>query len=76
MHASFGDKIPWKVPQSRWQDFKYLIKIMMDYIGVQARSFRRTLYYHLRFRPFKEDHEYYQLARKVASEVHCSDLPL
>ena len=57
-------------PQSRWQDFRYLIKVMMDYIrGFRALHFVGPCITIFGSARFKEDHEYYQLARKVASEV-------
>jgi uncharacterized protein (TIGR00730 family) len=57
-------------PQSRWQDFRYLIKVTMDFIrGFRALHFVGPCITIFGSARFNEDHEYYQLARKVASEV-------
>ncbi|HMO31432.1 MAG TPA: TIGR00730 family Rossman fold protein [Lacibacter sp.] len=57
-------------PQSRWADFKFTIKVLIEFIrGYRALSFVGPCVTIFGSARYKEDHEYYQLTRQVGAEV-------
>lgn len=57
-------------PQSRWEEFKFLIKVLLQFIrGFRALHFAGPCVTFFGSARFGEGHEYYELTRKVAGEV-------
>jgi uncharacterized protein (TIGR00730 family) len=57
-------------PQSRWKDFKYTVGVFFEFIkGFRALHFVGPCVTIFGSARFKEDHEYYKQARKLASEI-------
>lgn len=57
-------------PQSRWKDFKYIINVFFEFIkGFRALHFVGPCVTVFGSARFKEDHLYYQQARKLSGEV-------
>lgn len=57
-------------PQSRWKEFKFTIKVLIEFIrGYRALAFVGPCVTIFGSARYGEEHEYYQLTRKVAAEV-------
>lgn len=57
-------------PQSRWEEFTFTIKTLVEFIrGFRALHFIGPCVTFFGSARFDENHEYYQLTRKVAGEV-------
>jgi uncharacterized protein (TIGR00730 family) len=57
-------------PQSRWQEFKFAIKVFVEFIkGFRSLSFVGPCVTIFGSARYPEDHEYYKLTRKVGAEV-------
>jgi uncharacterized protein (TIGR00730 family) len=57
-------------PQSRWEDFKFTVKVLMEFVrGFRALHFVGPCVTFFGSARFDANHEYYSLTRKVASEV-------
>jgi uncharacterized protein (TIGR00730 family) len=57
-------------PQSRWEEFKFTVKTLMEFIrGFRALHFIGPCVTFFGSARFDENHEYYQLTRRVAGEV-------
>lgn len=57
-------------PQSRWYDFKYIIRVFFEFIkGFRALHFVGPCVTIFGSARFKEDHPYYEQTRKLAGEV-------
>jgi uncharacterized protein (TIGR00730 family) len=57
-------------PQSRWQDFKFSIKVLLEFIrGFRSLSFVGPCVTIFGSARYPEGHEYYELTRKVGAEV-------
>ena len=57
-------------PQSRWYDFKYTINVLFEFIkGFRALHFVGPCVTIFGSARFKEDHPYYEQARKLAGEI-------
>lgn len=57
-------------PQSRWQEFKFAIKVLVEFIrGFRALHFIGPCVTMFGSARFTEDHPYYQLAKQVGAEV-------
>ncbi len=57
-------------PQSRWQEFKFAIKVLIEFIrGFRSLSFVGPCVTIFGSARYGEDHEYYKLTRKVGAEV-------
>jgi uncharacterized protein (TIGR00730 family) len=57
-------------PQSRWKEFKFAIKVFIEFIrGYRALAFVGPCVTIFGSARYGEEHEYYQLTRKVAAEV-------
>ncbi len=57
-------------PQSRWNDFKYIISVFFEFIkGFRALHFVGPCVTIFGSARFKEDHPFYQQAQKLAGEI-------
>lgn len=57
-------------PQSRWQEFKFTIKIVLDFIrGFRALHFSGPCVTVFGSARFTEEHEYYKLTQQVSGEI-------
>jgi hypothetical protein len=57
-------------PQSRWKEFKFTVKILVEFVrGFRALHFVRPCVTFFGSARFEEDHEYYQLTQKAAGEI-------
>jgi uncharacterized protein (TIGR00730 family) len=57
-------------PQSRWQEFKFTIKIVIEFIkGFRALHFTGPCVTVFGSARFPEGHEYYKLTQKIGSEI-------
>ncbi len=57
-------------PQSRWEDFKFTIKVLIEFIrGFRALHFVGPCVTVFGSARFDENHEYYKLSRKVSGEI-------
>lgn len=57
-------------PSSRWQDFKFVLKVFVEFIrGFRALNFIGPCVTIFGSARFKEDSEYYDLTRRFAAEV-------
>ncbi len=57
-------------PQSRWQEFKFTIKIVLEFIkGFRALHFTGPCVTVFGSARFPEGHEYYKLTQKIGSEI-------
>jgi uncharacterized protein (TIGR00730 family) len=57
-------------PRSRWQDFKFVLKVCVEFIrGFRALNFIGPCVTIFGSARFKEDSEYYDLTRRFAAEV-------
>lgn len=57
-------------PQSRWNDFKYVVSVFFQFMkGFRALHFVGPCVTIFGSARFKEDHEYYQQARKLSGEI-------
>jgi uncharacterized protein (TIGR00730 family) len=57
-------------PQSRWQEFKFTIKVLLEFIrGFRSLSFVGPCVTIFGSARYPEGHEYYELTRKVGAEV-------
>ncbi|HET9056248.1 MAG TPA: TIGR00730 family Rossman fold protein [Chitinophagaceae bacterium] len=57
-------------PQSRWKEFKFTIKTMVDFVrGFRALHFSSPCVTFFGSARFKEDHEYYKLTQKLGGEI-------
>ncbi|MEN9951692.1 MAG: hypothetical protein RLY85_2444 [Bacteroidota bacterium] len=57
-------------PRSRWQDFKFVLKVCLEFIrGFRALHFAGPCVTIFGSARFKEDSEYYDLTRRFAAEV-------
>ncbi len=57
-------------PQSRWKDFKYTVSVFFEFIkGFRALHFVGPCVTVFGSARFKEDHPYYQQARKLSGEI-------
>ncbi|PWU00027.1 MAG: TIGR00730 family Rossman fold protein [Bacteroidetes bacterium] len=57
-------------PQSRWKEFTFTIKVILEFIkGFRALHFVGPCVTVFGSARFKEDHNYYQLARKLSGEI-------
>ena len=57
-------------PQSRWQEFKFIVRVFAEFIrGLRALHFVGPCVTIFGSARFDQNHEYYQLARKVGAEV-------
>jgi uncharacterized protein (TIGR00730 family) len=59
-----------KGPQSRWEELKFTVKILLEFVkGFRALHFVGPCVTFFGSARFNEDHEYYNLTRKAAAEV-------
>ena len=57
-------------PQSRWLDFKFTIKVLLEFVrGFRALHFVGPCVTFFGSARFDENHEYYELTRKAAGEI-------
>ena len=57
-------------PQSRWEEFKFTVKTMLDFIrGFRALHFSGPCVTVFGSARFDEQHEYYKLTRQLSSEI-------
>ena len=57
-------------PQSRWKDFKYIVNVFFEFIkGFRALHFVGPCVTIFGSARFKEDHPFYQQARKLSGEI-------
>ncbi len=57
-------------PQSRWDEFKFTIKVVLEFIkGFRALHFVGPCVTFFGSARFDENHEYYEMTRKAAAEV-------
>lgn len=57
-------------PRSRWQEFKFTIKVMFEFIrGFRALHFTGPCVTVFGSARFKEDHPYYDMTRKLSAEI-------
>ena len=57
-------------PQSRWEEFKFTIKVLIEFIrGFRALHFVGPCVTVFGSARFDENHEYYKLSRKVSGEI-------
>lgn len=57
-------------PQSRWEEFTFSVKILFEFVkGFRALHFVGPCVTVFGSARFAEDHEYYQLTRRVSSEI-------
>jgi hypothetical protein len=57
-------------PQSRWNDFKYIVSVFFEFIkGFRALHFVGPCVTIFGSARFKEDHPFYQQARKLSGEI-------
>jgi uncharacterized protein (TIGR00730 family) len=57
-------------PQSRWKDFKFVVSVFFEFIkGFRALHFVGPCVTVFGSARFKEDHPYYQQARKLSGEI-------
>ena len=57
-------------PRSRWQEFKFTIKVMLEFIrGFRALHFTGPCVTVFGSARFKEDHPYYDMTRKLSAEI-------
>jgi len=57
-------------PQSRWEEFTFTVKVLMEFVkGFRALHFVGPCVTVFGSARFKEDHEYYILTRQIAAEI-------
>jgi uncharacterized protein (TIGR00730 family) len=57
-------------PRSRWKDLKFVIKVAWEFVkGFRALHFSGPCVAVFGSARYKEDHEYYQLTRKLSAEI-------
>jgi uncharacterized protein (TIGR00730 family) len=57
-------------PRSRWKDLKFVIKVAWEFVkGFRALHFSGPCVAVFGSARYKEDHEYYQLTRKLSGEI-------
>jgi hypothetical protein len=57
-------------PQSRWEEFKFSVKVLLEFIkGFRALHFTGPCVTVFGSARFKEDHPYYETARKLSAEI-------